>query len=281
MQRVRRAESYDFSRDSAMDGASKDWVLALLFSLFGLLIIFSELAVAQSRVTNVREGIADDIDKKRRGPLVTVTTVNENGVVKLLVDAVQQNSEFVQYPIQFDFFINRRLFTSQFRSPELPGPIGVDIGPDVATPPFNYAIVAKVLHPNGTYTTVFTGAAFASNLVETFDCSLTIETPASGDQEPQTTVFTANDVTTSQTGNNSLGISFLQANNEDNTEEADLSAAFSISGTDISGSLTITRESGTPTTVAVTGTAEQSDDGTEIVSLDVSSEDELISLSCS
>lgn len=278
-----RSEPTDFSRGSEMEGASSDWILALLFSLFGLtlmIIAYSGVAVAQSGVTNVKQGIGDDVDKKRRGPLVTVTTTIENGTVKLLVDAFQQNKEYQDYPVQFDFFVNRQFFTSQIRSPELPGPIGIDVGPDVATPPFNYTIVAKVLHPNRTFTTVYTAAAFSSNLVNRFDCTLTITNPAMGDEDESTSIFVANDVSTNQTSNSSVTLSFMDIESENGDEEVDLNGSFTISGdTDVTGTLSIARNDSLPTSVSVEGIIEREDGS--VTALDVGSADETVELSCS
>jgi hypothetical protein len=109
--------------------------------------------------TTSAEGVAGTIDKKRRGPLVSVQQVHRPDRVTILVDATHPRDDLKPYPIQLDYYVNRHLFTSQVRSPELPGALGVDIGADVATPPFNFTVVAKVLHPNSTWTTVVQGAA--------------------------------------------------------------------------------------------------------------------------
>lgn len=162
------------------------------------------LAQEGARATRiVGEGISGDIDKHRRSPIVQVSPRFEGATVKLLVDAYQPNREFERYPLQFDFFINRKLFTSQVRSPELPGPIGVDIGPDIATPPFNYVIVAKVLHPNRTFTTVVQGAVFQGALELSLEsCSVT--EVVDGDDR----LYVANSITGYQAGNDQLEIRF-------------------------------------------------------------------------
>jgi len=145
------------------------------------------------------------------------------------------NDEFKKYPIRVDFFINRRLFSSQYRSPELDGALGVDIGPDIATPPFNYEIVATLLHPNRQYLTVFQNALFSSDLSGTLDCTLI--TNATSDTE--FVEFTAQDVSFAQGGNNSFNVSFSGEN-----AAQDKTASFS-------GSVTVTEETGTSSATIV------------------------------
>jgi hypothetical protein len=239
------------------------------------MLLLSNAALAQ-RVTNVAEGVVGDMDKKSRSPRVTVTTISSETGVKLLVDAEERSDEFKKYPIQFDFYVNRQFFTSQIRSVELPGAIGVDIGPDVATTPFNFTVVAKVLHPNRVYTTVFTGAAFNRNLTRTLDCTLTFA-DLSTDDESDGVSFVANDLTTTQSANNALGVSFEDVASTDEQEEASLSASITLSDTDATAQLTVTRN-GTTSQVSATGTAEVED--STIKTFKVMSEDGGIILSC-
>jgi hypothetical protein len=132
------------------------------------------------------EGIVGDIEKHRRAPVILSSTITGTNVVKILVDSYIPNEELRPYPIQFDFFINRQLFASQVRSIQQPGAIGVDIGSDVAVPPFDYTVIARVLHPSRTFTSVLTGTvtkseaqSFASCTVETDSETLTAS-PADG-----------------------------------------------------------------------------------------------------
>lgn len=248
----------------------------LLVFLLAFLLAFLLLAAvpvnAQSGSTITSEGVSGDIDKKRRNPSVSVTTVNGEEAVKLLVDAYTPSRDFSKYPLQFDFYVNRALFSSQIRSTELPGPVGVDIGPDIAERPFNYSIVVTVLHPNRRFTSVVHGAVFAADLAGTLDC--TVERGSLSDGESFT--FLAEDVPFEQTGNNVLTTSFT-GKTLDESDEANISATITLSGSDANASLQIVQD-GSTTTSTTTGSVTTGSDGLEAVVL--SSGDGLTSLDC-
>ena len=176
------------------------------------------------------------------------------------------------YPLQFDFFINRRLFSSQYRSPTLPGPVGVDIASDVAVPPFNYAVVAKVLTPDGRpFTTVLEGAVFNTNLVAILNCTLTTSTDT----------FVQASLTLDQVGNTSFSVP-MNTNNTSGDTTAQLSGSLSVSGDTISGALTTTLSGAQSSSVKrnMTGTA-SFDSQQNLTSFTVLSADEEVGLSCS
>lgn len=113
------------------------------------------------------EGIGGDLDRDDRDPRITYSVqVQSNGVTKILVNGEVPNEEYRKYPVQYDFFINNRLFSSQVTSLQLPGPIGIDVGPDTAQLPFSYTIKATVLHPNRSFTTMAFGAVDESMIVD-------------------------------------------------------------------------------------------------------------------
>jgi len=120
------------------------------------------------------EGVNGDTDKKKRNPVISYQTVYEGSTIKLLVDGFVPNPDFQKYPLQFDFFVNRRLFSSQIRSSQQPGAVGVDIGPDIAVPPFNISITAKVLHPNSLYLSVAEGQVLPRKSSSDLNCELLI-----------------------------------------------------------------------------------------------------------
>ena len=109
-------------------------------------------------LTLTTEGVSGEADKGRRSPVLSASTSVTTGNVKILVDAYVPSSQYQKFPIKFEFFVNRKLVLTQIRSSELPGPVGIDIGTKVASPPFNYSIVATLLHPNRQYTTVLNAA---------------------------------------------------------------------------------------------------------------------------
>lgn len=230
---------------------------------------------AQTKITNTGEGVSGDIDKQRRSPTVTISTITGSGAVKILVDAYVADPEFKKYPIQFDFFINRRLFSSQIRSTELPGPIGVDVGSDVATLPFNYTVVAKVLHPNREFTSVLNGAVFASNLSRLLDCTLT--TGINGDDTEE---YVENDIAAVQTGNNSFTFSF-ESDSVSGDHSVEFSAAVTVgSGDSASADLSIKTDKQDKKNSRADGEIERNEGG-EITSLTLTSNDGDTSISCS
>jgi hypothetical protein len=221
----------------------------------------------------VTEGINGVIDKHHRSPLLSVGIVRGTKVVTILADASIGDSDYTDYPIRFDFFVNRRLFTSQIRSKALPGPIGVDVGADVAATPFNYSVVATLLHPNRQFTTVIEGAVFGNNLIATLDCTLTV--PGTSD----TDMFTESSVTTGQSANNALTVSMNGAANETNSEEVTAEAALTIQeDNSLAGTFSYTR-SNISKSVAVTGTATIASGG--LTAFSVASSDGDTTLKCS
>jgi len=254
------------------------------FAAVYLSIIFStpHKVIAQDQSSNAAviesEGISGDIDKKRRGPAVSVRTEYvpaSNGSaesMKILADAYIPSPDYQKYPIKFEWYINRTLFTTQWRSEGLPGPIGIDVPASVATIPFNYTLVATLLHPNREFTTVIEGAAFATNVGTTFSCSL-----AKPGTEPDVSlIYVDSKASVTQTGNNSLTLSFSSSTLDDGTEADAVTANASISVSDqtSSGELTVNSDSA----VAVSGTATSSNGS--ITAFSVQSEDQSLDLTC-
>ena len=221
------------------------------------------------------EGISGAIDKKRRSPVLTVETKGvtdeATGVQtqKIIVDAYVPNSEYADYPIKFDFYVNRKLFVSQTRSKELPGAIGVDIGTDIATPPFNYQIVATLLHPNRQFVTVAQGAIYASDIASTLNCSFTEGSDATS------TPFTKDGITIAQSGPESVSITFTGTNTAGDTKEVAATATF-VGGV-ATGNISLDA-----TEIPVTGTVTKSSSGS-VQSLALSAVDATtpVSLDCS
>lgn len=255
--------------------------ITLLFALCITLSSVVKAQVAANQTTNTVIGVSDRDDKQSRSPVVTVTAIPGANNTRLLVDAYQRNDAYARYPMQFDFYINRRLFSSQYRSEKLPGPVGVDVGPDVATLPFNYAVVVKVLTPHGDpYTTVVESAVFASFLNGQLDCTVSFISTETSD-------YVKNAVEIRQSGNESLQLSFEDASAiaSSNTVSAMLSATVDTSSSPtnptMTGTLTTTINgmASSIRTETVTGTATLGTDG--ITAISVSSEDNSLTLKCS
>ena len=237
----------------------------------------SSVVLADSGSPLTSEGVAGYADKGRRNPVVSVSVERGDKRVTLLADAYVPNTEFAEYPIQFDFFVNRKLFATQIRSKALPGPIGVDIGTDVASPPFNYTVVGKVLHPNREFTTVLEGAVYATNLTAVLDCTLTL--PASGNNSEESDIFTESEISSAQTSSNQLSVALSKAERDDSAETVSASASITLtSGDAVAGTLSYTR-SGETRTVATEGSVTLSDG--RLSELSVHNADSSVELTCS
>lgn len=229
-------------------------------------------------VTNTSFGVSNRDDKLGRSPVVTVTTIPGSTLeeaTKILIDAYERNPEYRLYPMSFDIYINRKLFSSQFRSSTLPGPIGVDVGTDVATLPFNYTVIAKVITPNGNpFTTVFEGAVFASQLSASLDCTVTFV-------GSETTSYVKNNVSINQTGNDSFSVQLEGAEQVGSDSKLDANLQASVSGTSASGSLSTTVDGleSTARVTVVSGSASLSSSSSAFI--DMASTDGSVNFSCS
>ncbi len=239
-----------------------------------LLVVVCEILIANARAeTNTVEGISGDIDKKRRGPSLSVNAFAEGSGAKILADAYVPNKEFAEYPIRFDFYINRRLFSSQIRTKELPGAVGVDVGSDIASIPFNYSVVATLLHPNRQFITTAYGVVYSSNLVGTLDCTLSV-LDAAGDSAD----FSALEVKTVQSGNDTLSINFIAENSSDDTE-VNVTSSLSISSDQASGSLSYSIENEAAKALSVSGSVTKGS-SQELTSISLASSDDSLTLDC-
>lgn len=183
---------------------------------------FDGLIVDGERIISA-EGSGKEVDKQHRGPNLTVGVQAQQNAAKILVAGKVLNKDYEHFPIRYQFFINRQLFRTQVSSPELPGPIGVDIGSDIATVPFNYTIVAEVLHPNRRFTTVVQGAVTQADVIVApttqvvtslvDQCTLTLNLG-----EDNETTYSASQVTFKRSGTDVTAV-FL-ASNSDSSESA-------------------------------------------------------------
>jgi hypothetical protein len=265
------------------------------------LLLTAEVSLPQSvsAEEEVAEGISGTVDKKRRAPVIVLNPQQTKDHVKILVDAYVPNTEYEQYPIKFDFYINRHFFVSQVRSKELPGAIGIDIGPDVATPPFNYSIIATLMHPNRQFVSMAQGAIYAQDLSTTLNCTLTesateLDVDEDSEQDAEETAddgsaedsgseedsdtsspgFTAEDVSILQTSGSAISGTFTGKN----TEAAEKSVSFSLTLSEtLSASGTVTIEEGE--SIPVTGTAEKTEEE-GLVAFTVSNANSSLSLEC-
>ena len=218
------------------------------------------------------EGVSGDGDKGRRGPVLSVShSVDSNGAT-ILVDAYTPSSEFTKYPIRFDFFVNRSLYASQLRSSEQPGAIGVTVPAAVATVPFNFTIIATVLHPNRLYTTVAEGKVFTSDLSTTLTCTVT----TAGSADVEGNEYTVANISTSQSGNANFSFSFSAAAT-DSAPGASVSVNLTTNDTNATGTITI-NEDGTESSSDVSGLVERQSD--QLTFIELSSDGAAPSITC-
>ncbi len=236
------------------------------------------------------EGISGDIDKKRRGPVLSVgvhhnqtdSSGARGGVesTTLLVDAFIPNKEYERYPIRFDFFVNRKLASSQLRSVELPGPIGLEVTSEMATIPFNYSVVATLLHPNREFTTILNGAVTSTGptppATAISSCNLEI-VPAPG---AELTVYVADTVTVTPGADGNFSLSFETSKLDDGSQSDPVSAnaEFTVVNGTVSGTL-VTSVKGNEETVTISGSAVV--ENNSLQSLEVTPETGATALSCS
>jgi len=232
------------------------------------------------------EGIAGDVDKKRRGPVLAVSAEYIKGDgskgsehVVILADTSLPNDEFKKYPVRVDFFVNRNLYTSQIRSPELPGPLGIDVPADKAKVPFNYSVIATLLYPNRSFSTVMNGAVFGSELAaEISSCTATYKS-----SDGTSKIYVSDAVTVTRTGENSLSVAFESDELEDGSsaDSIQVAATLTVSGATASGSV-VTTKNGAAATAEVTGTVSDGSSGTagSVSSLSVASGDNGTVVAC-
>lgn len=215
---------------------------------------------------NTTEGISGTVDKKRRNPVVSVGTKFGSGSVSILADAFVPHDEYKEYPLQFDFFVNRALYASQIRSTELPGPVGVVVPNSVAPTPFNYSVVVKVLHPNRTFTTVLNGSATTATADNSLNCNV-----VTLDLEGNTVTYTASAVSAPTVTDSAYTISFTGTSS---SGDAAINLQASTGSDGSTGTLTIDGEES-----SLEGSTVTSED--KVSSLSMTGTEEDIEISCS
>lgn len=259
-----RAEKLLRHRPSTLPRRTPSQVVSFLITLIAISLVPLNLLKAQE----FQEGAGGTIDKKRRSPVIGLDTERTASEVKILVDAYIPNEEYRAYPIRFEIFVNRHLLVSQIRSPELPGAIGVTVPPTIAAPPFNYSIVATVIHPNRQFSSVAQGAVYPVDLSGTLSCE--VKTTNQGENDSvQTLEFPR--ATASQSAPNRMRIALAGPHDT----EAQRVAELELSGTTVLGSLS----DGVGGTSSISGSL-VIDGAQRVQSLDVSGSGGLPSLSC-
>ena len=220
------------------------------------------------------QGVGGKVDPDHLGPILSVSATYADGVTKILADAVVNDEKYKSFPIQFDFYVNRNLVASQIRSTELPGPIGLDVPASTATPPLNYAVIAKMLTPDRIYNTAIYGAVKESDSGSTtLDCTITSD----ANDDSLATPYVANAVSTSRVDATTFSISFEGSSVEAGTS-AKVSGNVATTSTTASGTISIEIDS-IEETVAMSGTA--SSTGDSLTAVDLSSVDGAYTLKCS
>lgn len=233
----------------------------LLLVLAGL---FS-LSVYAEPITQVTEGISGLRDKYGRDPILTVSREVIGDSVQILVDTQVSDDELQKYPIRYDFFINRNFVTSQIRSPELPGPIGITVGKET-TLPFTYTVMATIIHPSRTFSSVINGAAYANEITSAaLTCSVTY----------QTLTYTTENVTLIQSAEGQLALN-LKAELEDESDVT-VSGTVLLSDSQASSTLTVEKD-GQTESIETSGTVEK--EGNTVEELSLADSTDKITINC-
>jgi hypothetical protein len=229
--------------------------------------------VADARAQElIAEGTGSTVDSKRRGPVLLLRTSSEaNGVTKILADAYVPNEQYRSYPIEFKFFVNRNLVATQMRTAELGGPIGIDVAPTLAPRPFNYSIVATLLHPNRQFVTVAQGAVYERSLGAKLNC--TVSAGLNGSASEKRT-YLAQGVILQQTGPDAVKMNFLGHTAEDEDERF-FDASLTVGTTAASGTVRVSDEGG-----AYTVTGKPTFSGGALTALSLADTGKQITLEC-
>lgn len=153
------------------------FILTVFFTLFPFAILENGTrAFAQDAGQKLAvEGIVGDVDKGRRAPVITFSTsvAADGSSATILVDTQIINEEYRRFPIAVDFYVNGKLFSKQYRSLELPNPLGINVPNELAPIPFNYAIVATLLHTNRQFVSIVQGSISAPGSGGSLNCTAT------------------------------------------------------------------------------------------------------------
>jgi hypothetical protein len=258
-------------------------LVAILTTMCAVEVTYAQAGTGSSEV-NTTEGVSGFLDKKRRAPSLSVG-VSRNGksAVKLLADAYVANEEYVDYPIKFEFFVNRTLVATQIRSKELAGPVGIDVDASKTPFPFNYSVIATVLGPNRTFTTVLNGAVFSADLASNgsiSSCQLTLSDQVTTQSESSNTTYLAQTVTVSQVSNSQIQVAFETATLADGTEvdPVSVTALVAVDGETASGEISVGGADGAPVKTAASGSATLKD--SQVVKFSIATSDSQTTLSC-
>lgn len=213
------------------------------------------------------EGVSGDVDKKRREPVVSARVAAGPESATIYVDAYVVSDLTNYLPIQFDFFINRALYASQIRSTELPGPLGITVPYKTVPLPFTYSVVAKILHPNRTFTTVLNGSVEAIDPTPgpTLTPSAGLKCIYTESIDSETITYKASNVLFVETGSK-LTTNFDAADSEDSSNTISIVVDSTESGSNLSGTLKVRDASGLNST-DVTGNFQKTEGTLNSVSL--------------
>ena len=154
----------------------KRWFAPIRFVGTALCLALLAAPLAAHAQNQSFEGIEGFVDYKHRGPVLTINAFyfaastseakSAGGAFsRILADAYVPNGDYAEYPIKFEFYINRQLVSTQLRSPAQPGPIGLTLPAGQTAPPFTYSVIATLLYPNRSFSTAINGTLDESNTV--------------------------------------------------------------------------------------------------------------------
>lgn len=175
--------------------------------IYTVLLLFTLPAFAETLST---QGVGGTMDAHGRSPILTVYTEEGNGTVTISADAYVKHSKYIKYPIRYQFFVNKELVSTQFSSPELPGTAKVVVDEKMATIPFNYSVIADLIYPNRTFSSVIQAAVEKNYVKPNYSCDLTIS-----DGEGESVTYSTELAKTNPSTVSSFGLSFEASDDEE------------------------------------------------------------------
>ncbi len=236
--------------------------------------------------TVVTEGVSRDVDKHHRGPVVSYSLRQVDQTAKIFAHIDIPNPKYQKYPVKVEFYVNRKLFATQILSPEQPGDLGIDVGPDIAVPPFSFAILAKLVHPNRSFSTSTSGI-FEQESVQAeakLSCELIVVSQdqaqeSQNDDDVSDILITDDEVTFEQGSDNQWQASFIGTSDSSGSVPVTVTIAEANLDSDETAVIVGYTIDGVRRTETLEGSVEQSTSG-ELTFIDASSEEGETELVC-
>jgi hypothetical protein len=232
----------------------------------GSLLCIAALTLASSAVAEEFKISFQGQDGLDRPPLLTVGFETFLDSTKVTASSELKNKDYADHAVEYRFFVNGELYKTliELRDPTIVTPIAVSIPFTVAPPPYPVTVVATLLYPKRTFTTVGTAVVMDTATVRTLDCTVTDET------DTDAKAYVANSVTTRPTADG-FGLDFT-AKSTSGDDDVHFVGTFTLANGSASGTIKLDQR-----TFVVTG----DNINKNFEELDLSTADGSVSLACS